>query len=361
MRQVVLARGGSEPTMMEAPTPAPSAGEALVETLLVGLDGTDAEIVGGGHGAFPEGEDHLVLGHECLGRVLHAPGTSALREGDLVVPLVRHGCGLCPPCRADQADLCATGRYREHGIQGLHGFLRERWTDDPASLVRVPEGLGDLAVLTEPMSIVVKAHLLATSLQRRNPTFDGWRGQRALLAGAGSLGTLAAFLLRLEGMDVWALDRTDQDAYGPRLLRRIGVHHVNARERKIGPVAKEVGGFDLVLEATGVPQVVFDSVLTLRPNGTMGMLGVPAEKPAIPIEADDVMRQMVLGNQVLFGSVNSNRRHFETAMQALLRIEEKWPGMLKDAITHVHTPEDAPRAILADEPNAVKRVVRWSA
>ena len=359
MRQVVLPRGGMAPLLVEAPAPVAQPGEALVRTLLVGLDGTDAEVVAGGHGAVPEGEDHLVLGHECLGEVVDAPEDSGLHAGDHVVPLVRHGCGLCPPCRAGTADMCQTGKYREHGIAGLHGFLREAWADDPATLVKVPPGLGDLAVLTEPLSVVVKAHETATALQRRVPWFDGFQGQRVLLAGTGSLGTLAAFLLREEGAHVWAMDRTPDDAFGPRLLARLGVHHFNVKERPLAEVAREVGGFDCVIEATGVPRVNFDAVLTLKPNGVMAMLGVPAQKPPIPIEADDVMRQMVLRNQVLFGSVNSNRHHFEAAMRALLRFKEKHGDALEQVVTHVHPPEDAARAILEDEPDAVKRVVDW--
>lgn len=360
VRRVVLRKGREDLLVEDAPRPAPAAGEARVRSLLVGLDGTDEEVVGEGHGAFPPGEDALVLGHECLGEVLAAPEGSGVRAGDRVVPLVRHGCGLCPLCRSGKADLCSTGRYKEHGIKGLHGFLREEWSDDPASLVRVPDALGDAAVLTEPLSIVVKALEAAEQVQRRLPWFEGWGGRNVLLAGTGSLGTLAAFRLVEMGADVWGADRSGDDAAAARLLRRLGVRHVNVEESPIPEAARDVGGFDLVLEATGAPRVVFDAVEALRENGVLVVTGVPPQRPPVPVEADDLMRSLVLRNLAVVGSVNSNRRHFETAMQCLLRWQERWPEELASVITHRYRPEDAPHAVRERGPHVIKKVVDWT-
>lgn len=359
VRRVVLRRGGQTPRLVRAPPPRSVAGHVRARTLLVGIDGTDEEVIQNPDTELPPGEDELVLGHECLAEILDAPGTSGFEPGDRVVPVVRHGCGLCALCGEGKADMCATSRYTEHGIKGLHGFLRDEWTDDPATLVKVPAGLGDEAVLAEPLSVVVKALDVVGSIQRRVPGHEGLRGQRVLLAGTGSLGSLAAFELAAEGAQVWALDRSPGAAAGPTLLRRLGARHVNAKETDLHELAREAGGFDLVLEATGSPRVAFDALLTLRENGIMCMMGVPAQKPAIPVEADDVMRGMVLRNQCLVGSVNSNARHIAIALQRLKAHKGRWGGLLEGVLTHRFSPEECVEAFRAGGEGLVKKAIDW--
>ncbi|MEE9197870.1 MAG: alcohol dehydrogenase catalytic domain-containing protein, partial [bacterium] len=104
--------------LIEDDEPIPGPDELLVETLEVGIDGTDLEIARGEYGAAPKGEPFLTLGHEALGRVLEAPDDSAIRRGELVTPTVRRGCDLCLPCKSGQSDFCFTGLYRERGING---------------------------------------------------------------------------------------------------------------------------------------------------------------------------------------------------------------------------------------------------
>lgn len=363
MREIVITpKREMQPILRHADEPTRGAADALVRTLITGIDGTDEEIVQGRSGEPPPGEDVLVLGHECLGEVLEAPPHSPFEPGDLVVPLVRHGCGTCGACRYGAPDLCPHEDYVEHGIKGLHGFMRDLWTDDPQTLVKAPLQLGRLAVLTEPLSIVVKAVEHARHIQRRIPWFDdegGFRRQRALLAGTGSLGSLGAFLLRLEGMDVWAMDRHGDETSVAHLLRDIGVEHVNARTEDVGALAEELGGFDLVIEATGVPQVVFQVLPGLASNGVMAMLGVPPEKPAFRVEGDTIMKRMVTRNQTLFGSVNSNRRHFEMAMEALLAARSRWGRTIERVMSDVFLPEEHRQAFDASHPDLIKKFIQW--
>lgn len=358
-RRVVLRKGAHEPSLASAPRPSAREGHARLRTLHVGLDGTDNEVLEGDHGAFPPGADELVLGHECLAEVIDAPDGSGLAPGERVVPLVRHGCGLCGMCAHGHADMCETSLYKEHGIRGLDGFLQDEWTDEPATLVKVPERIGEIAVLTEPLSIVVKALEAASIMQRRVPGYDGSAGKRVLLAGTGSLGTLAGFALVFEGAKVHALDRSDDSAAAPRLLKRIGVQHANGRETTIAELAREAGGFDLILEATGSARVAFDCALALRENGVLCLLGVPPQKPAIPIEADDVMRQLVLKNGAVFGSVNSNAHHMRLALQCLEKYRERWGGLLDEVVTHRYSPDEAVEAFRADDESLIKKVVDW--
>lgn len=65
------AKDSLELTEMDEPEPAE--GQVLIETLAVGLCGTDIEIISGQYGEAPAGAPFLVLGHENLGRVLEAP------------------------------------------------------------------------------------------------------------------------------------------------------------------------------------------------------------------------------------------------------------------------------------------------
>lgn len=362
VRQVVLRRGDASPSLRDAPWPRREGDQVLARTLLTSVDGTDREVLDNPGAAWPEGEAFVVLGHECLGEVLESPAGSSLEPGQRVVPLVRHGCGHCDPCLAGNADLCETGDYTEHGIKGLHGFMRDAWTDTPDSLVPVPADLGRLAVLTEPLSVIVKALDVARLVQRRIPTWEeagGFAGQRALITGAGNLGTLAAFLLRDEGMDVWTYDRAQPHEATPRLLRAIGATTLQAGEEDLEEVARDVGGFDLVIEATGAPKVLFQALPTLADNGVMCMLGVPAERPAFPVDGDVVMRRMVMRNQVLLGSVNSRREHFDHALRRLRSFRRRFDAAPDRILTHILEPAEFEEAF-ADGPDVIKKVIRWS-
>jgi threonine dehydrogenase-like Zn-dependent dehydrogenase len=87
-----------------------------------------------------------------VGRVLRvADAVASLRPGDLAVPTVRRGCGQCPACAADQADLCFTGLIRERGIVGLHGFLAERVVEREKFLIPVQQELAPVAPLIESL------------------------------------------------------------------------------------------------------------------------------------------------------------------------------------------------------------------
>src|SRR2546430_15059840 len=147
---------GSE-LIAELPDRPPGEGPVLVEGVLAGICGTDAEIMRGG-GQPPEPGPRLVIGHESLGRVLEAPADAPVRPGDLVAGVVRRPDPVpCPACAAGRQDFCENGRYTERGIKGLDGYGATRWRVSPRYAVPVPDRLGDLGVLTQPGSVVAKA------------------------------------------------------------------------------------------------------------------------------------------------------------------------------------------------------------
>ena len=122
--------------LADVPEPAGGPGEALVQVIQVGGCGTDRELLGGKYGQAPPNSDYLTIGHESLGRVLQAP-EGPLQPGDLVVAMVRRpDPDPCINCAAGEWDMCLNGRYTERGVKGAHGYLSERYTEDPRYLVR---------------------------------------------------------------------------------------------------------------------------------------------------------------------------------------------------------------------------------
>src|SRR5579862_5056244 len=138
--------------------PSPDEGEVLVETIAVGVCGTDAEIVSGGYGWAPPGRSRLVLGHESLGRVLEAPAGAPVSAGDFVVGIVRRPDPVpCDNCAVGEWDFCRNGQYTERGIKAHDGYCSERYRITPDFAVKVDPSLGLLGVLLEPTSVVAKA------------------------------------------------------------------------------------------------------------------------------------------------------------------------------------------------------------
>jgi threonine dehydrogenase-like Zn-dependent dehydrogenase len=300
------------------PEPDPLSGTLLVQTLLVGVCGTDREIIAGSYGQAPAGADYLILGHESLGRVLESPPGTGFAAGDLVVGIVREPDPVpCVNCAAGEWDMCRNGLYTEHGIKGLHGFCAERYRIQPDHAVKLDPSLDDVGVLLEPTSVVAKAWDQIERIGQRSV----WKPQRALITGAGPIGLLAAMIGVQRGLDVTVLDLATT-GLKPRLVEELGATYTS------DSVQNACRSADVVVECTGVGQLVFDMLRCTAAGSIICLTGISSGSREISANFADLNRSMVLENDVVFGSVNANRRHYELAAQALLKADKSWLGKL---------------------------------
>jgi glucose 1-dehydrogenase len=297
----------------------PTATTVPVRVLEVGVCGTDREIAEGLFGVAPDGERSLVLGHELLGKVER--DGHGFSRGDLVTATVRRSCGRCSACAEGSPDSCLTGDYVERGITRLHGFARELVAEDPAQLVPVPSTLGRLGVLAEPASVCARGIRHARAVAGRQP----WLGERALVLGAGAIGMLATYLLRLDEIDVWTAARAPGGDERAALVSACGSRYVSTGETPLEQLRAEIGGFDLVVEATGDAQVMADSMGLLRRNGVACLLGLDGRPGQVTLEGRTLGVDAVLENRALLGSVNAHRQDWLAAVDALDRARARWP------------------------------------
>ncbi len=302
------------------PEPRDEEGAVLVRTLLVGVCGTDAEIIAGQYGWPPPGEERLVLGHESLGVVEAAPPACGLERRDLVVGIVRHPDPIpCASCAVGEWDMCRNGLYTEHGIKERGGFCAERFRMAPEFLVRLDASIGELGVLLEPTSILVKAWEHIERIGQR----AHWSPRRVLVTGAGPIGLLAALLGTRRRFEVHVFDR-QLEGPKPSLVRALGAqYHVGNL-----PELLRESPPDIVLECTGVPQVVLDVVNGSARGAVVCLVGVSPAGRKISVDVGALSSEIVLENDAVFGSVNSNRAHYEAAARILASTDAEWLGAM---------------------------------
>ena len=330
----------------DVPDPDIRDGAVLVEAIAVGVCGTDVEIVEGKYGWAPRGKTRLVLGHESLGRVLDPGPSSALKEGDLVVGIVRRPDPVpCPNCAVGEWDMCRNGQYTERGIKEIDGFMSERWRIEPEYAMKVDPSLGLLGVLLEPTTVVTKAWEQVTAVGQR----AFWEPRTALVTGAGPIGLLAALVGKQHGLDVHVLDRVDSGPK-PELVRALGATYHNGSVADIGFEP------DVVVECTGVGQVIADSLQAVGAGGILCLTGVGTGGRTTGFSTADVAATMVLRNNVIVGSVNANKRHWYKAGQALAAADRSWLGRL---LTRREPPQEFMRA-LQRKPEDIKVVIEFA-
>ncbi|HEX6963652.1 MAG TPA: glucose 1-dehydrogenase [Lacipirellula sp.] len=300
--------------LTELPEVRPSKGDVLLEALALGICGTDREIIAGEYGEAPKGDNRLVLGHESLARVLEAPSGSGLAPGDLVVPIVRRPDPVpCPNCAVGEWDMCRNGRYTEHGIKGEHGFGAEQLQLEPNRLVKLDPALGANGVLLEPASVLAKAweHIERIGQRAR------WTPERVLVTGAGPIGLLAALMARQRGLEVHVLDIV-KEGPKPRLVQQLGATYHSDGIDRVDMIP------DVTLECTGVASLVIDTMCQSAHGGITCLTGVSSGGRKIEVDMASLNKTMVLENDVVFGTVNANRRHYEAAAQSLAQADPQW-------------------------------------
>jgi glucose 1-dehydrogenase len=319
--QGLVTRPGSAGSTRVADVPdvRPEAGQVLLRVLEVGVCGTDREISEGVFGVAPDGSAELVLGHEMLG-VVDADG-GGFSRGDLVTATIRRSCMHCLACEEGSSDSCLTGDYSERGITRLDGFARELVAEDAVQLIPIPRSLGRLGVLAEPTSVCERAIRHARTIGGRQP----WELERALVVGAGAIGMLSTFLLRLAGVEVWTAGLEPH----VDLVEASGARYVSTNDTSLGALRDEVGGFDLVISAVPDAQLLADSLGLLRRSGVACLLGIDGRDRKVTVDGPVIGIDAILENRVLFGSVNARREDWLAAVASLDRARERWPGALE--------------------------------
>lgn len=365
MRAVGVLPEKREVRLIDHPVPSVAgAYDVKIRALEVGICGTDKEICTFVYGAPPDGFDYLVLGHESLGEVVEVgAGVSVFRPGDLVVPSVRRPCphAHCRPCRQGLQDFCSTGDFTERGIKMTHGFMTEYYVEEEKFLTWVPPELRDVAVLVEPLTVAEKALAQIRQVQKRmpwGPSENGLIGSglRAVVLGAGPVGILGAMALIVQGFEVYVYSRSPAPNPKAELVEAIGAKYVSSQITSVEQLSEQVGNIDLVYEAVGVARISFQLLKVLATNGVFVFTGIPAPRPPIDVDADILMRNIVLKNQAIIGTVNADRDAFQAAIRDLGAFLYRWPDALRALITGRYTMDSFKELLIGDK-SGIKNVI----
>ena len=309
----------------------PEGRAVLVKVLQVGVDATDREINEALYGNAPPGGEHLVIGHESFGQVVDVGRkVTEVKPGDYVTCTVRRPGGSLFDV-IGRNDITSEEVYYERGINLCHGYLTESFVDDAEYIVKVPQNLKHLGVLSEPASVCAKAIEQALLAQER---LQVWQPRRAYVLGSGQIGLLATMMLKLRGLEVYTVATKPGPHRKSEIVEAYGATYVSTKKTSLADLARQVGKPDLIFEATGNAELCFRAMEVLAHNGALVWTSITGGKHEVTIDAAKINLEWVLGNKLLVSSVNGNRRHFELGLQALSHGELTYPGITERILTH---------------------------
>ena len=347
LKAIAIVPGTAGSRLVERPEPSiATPDEVKIRMIRVGICGTDREEVSGGRAQAPDGQTELVIGHEMFGQVVSV-GSSVTRvkPGDYAVFTVRRGCGECAACLMNRADMCQTGKYRERGIRGLDGYQTEYAVDQEQYVVRVPAELEPVGVLMEPLSVVEKAIDESLRVQTvRCPdaatTPDWFHGRRCLVAGLGTGGPAGGHGLALAGRRGL---RAGRGRCEHRPSEMVGWHRraLCRRPSKCRRTRwrRRSAAWTLSWTPAGLPSWSSIFWTRWRLNGIYVLTGIPGGDRPLQIPGAELIRQLVLDNQVMLGSVNAARGHFQMAADDLAQAHLRWGAQIASLITHRYSSE----------------------
>jgi threonine dehydrogenase-like Zn-dependent dehydrogenase len=136
----------------------------------------------------------------------------------------------------------------------------------------------------------------------------------------------------------------------PALVSRIGAAYHSDGVASSGDV-------DVLIECTGAPALLFEALGHVAPNGIACLTGVSSGHRILKVDAGALNNDLVLENNVVFGTVNANRRHYAAAADALARADQRW----LDALLTRTVPIDRWAEAYEARPGDVKTVLTFAA
>jgi threonine dehydrogenase-like Zn-dependent dehydrogenase len=195
-----------------------------------------------------------------------------------------------------------------------------------------------------------------------NPASNGQgrgTGKTAVVLGAGPIGILGAMALIVNGFKTYVYSRSPEPNPKAAVVNSIGAKYISSETVPVEKFAEMVGKIDFVYEGLGNARIAFDVLKVLGLNGVFVFTGIPGHKAAIPIDADLIMRQMVLKNQILIGTVNADRAAFESAIRNLGIFKKRWPQAIASVITGRYTLDDY-EDLLLGKARGIKNVIKMA-
>jgi threonine dehydrogenase-like Zn-dependent dehydrogenase len=119
-----------------------------------------------------------------------------------------------------------------------------------------------------------------------------------------------------------------------------------------------VGNIDLAYEAVGHSHFALEALRVLGTNGIFVLTGVPGLQAFIEADPASLMRDMVLKNQVLLGTVNAGTDAFASALRNLDLFRRRWPEAVQTLIAGRHPPERAAE-LIPGRPAGIKTVIAF--
>ena len=158
------------------------------------------------------------------------------------------------------------------------------------------------------------------------------------------------------GFQTYVYSRDPASSPKASIAESVGATYVSSQTDSIARLPERVGNIDLVYEASSASRVSFELMEVLGTNGVFVFTGVPGRKAPVAVDTDLIMRNMVLKNQVVFGTVNAGRDAYESAIRDLGIFMGRWPQAVRSLITG-RFPIEEHRELLLGKRAGIKNVI----
>ena len=202
------------------------------------------------------------------------PRVTELQRGDFVVATVRRP-GKSVYDAIGTSDMTTDDVYYERGINLRHGYLTEYYVDERRVRRQNPRGSATTSACCSSRSTVAEKGITqAYEIQRR---LRVWRPEARGRDGRGTIGLLAALVLRLQRARRHRLRPAVRSRISiPICSRQLGARYLSTTHdaASLDAARSSTGHSIIIFEATGFSPIVFDSMQALAKNGVLVLSSV---------------------------------------------------------------------------------------